>query len=219
MGNETSKVVVLGAAGTGLMMAETISRCDGLAFAGFLDDNAVKQKESYEGHQVLGSLADWTRLPDDHCFVSSLYGDKRNEHYCRLVEGLDIPAERLATVVDPSAVVSPAASLSPGVFVGPLCIVEPQAHLGPLCVLLGGVHVAHHVRLGNYVACANRVSLCGGATVGQASFIGAAACVRQYARVGSGATIGMGSVVISNVNDHQTVAGNPARPLQIEPRP
>ncbi len=215
MAGESLNVIILGAAGTGLMMAETIRRTDGLTFAGLLDDDPAKRADGYGGHKVLGPLDSWPELPDECAFLSSLYGPKRNVDFSMIIERLQIPAARWATVVDPSAVVSSSAALARGVFVGPLCVVEPEARLGPWSVLLGSVHLAHHVRLASYAACGNRVSLSGGVQIGQAAFIGAAACVRQYVRVGDHAVIGMGSVVLDDVARGQTVAGNPARLLTI----
>jgi sugar O-acyltransferase (sialic acid O-acetyltransferase NeuD family) len=213
MAAESLSVVILGAAGTGLMMAETIRRADGFTFAGFLDDDPAKQADGRGGHKVLGPLNSWSELPDDYGFLSSLYGPKCNAEFCETIERLAIPAARWATVVDPTAVVSPDATLARGVFVGPLCVVEPQAQLGSQSVLLGSVHLAHHVQLDDYVACANRVSLAGGVQIGRAAFVGATACVREYVRVGDRAVIGMGSVVLDDVAPGQTVAGNPARAL------
>jgi acetyltransferase-like isoleucine patch superfamily enzyme len=77
--------------------------------------------------------------------------------------------------------------------------------------MLGNVYIAHDSHLGDYVVCANSVSISGRVSIGEASFIGANATVRENTHIGSYTIIGMGSVVISDIADGHIVAGNPAR--------
>jgi acyl-[acyl carrier protein]--UDP-N-acetylglucosamine O-acyltransferase len=83
--------------------------------------------------------------------------------------------------------------------------------LGNWCVMLGNVYVAHDSRLGEYVTCANSVSIAGGVTVGSRTFVGANATVREYSRIGRDVLVGMGSVVIRDILDESVVVGNPGR--------
>lgn len=211
------QVVVLGAGGTGLYMAQCISRTPGWAFAGFLDDDPQKQKSGWEGWPVLGGLADWSRLDSRWLFLSSLYGAKRMQDFAILTDLLKIPTRRWASFVDPRAVVLPGAGIGKGVFVGPGSVVEPGARLGFRSALLGNVYVAHHSQLGSYVACANSASIAGGVRIGKNVFIGANATVREYVRIGSNAVVGMGAVVVNSVAAGTTVVGNPAQLLPREP--
>ena len=47
-----------------------------------------------------------------------------------------------------------------------------------------------------------------------ACYVGAGALLRQRVRVGTGALVGMGAVVLRDVPPSATVIGNPARPLE-----
>ena len=74
------------------------------------------------------------------------------------------------------------------------------------------VHIAHNcvVEKGAMViACAE---LSGSARVGQRSWVGPNASVIESRRIGEGATVGIGAVVIKDVEPGATVAGNPAKP-------
>jgi sugar O-acyltransferase (sialic acid O-acetyltransferase NeuD family) len=205
------QIVIFGAAGTGLLMAESVSRNIEVTFLGFLDDDAEKKAHGYYNLPVLGRLSSWEDLPSECLFLTSLYGPKKNCQFFELVKSLDVPESRWATVVDPSAIVSTTVTMGYGVYIGPGVILEPMVCLGNLCAMLGNVYIAHGSRFADYVVCANSVSIAGEVSVGEASFIGANAAVREYTHIGSRTVIGMGSVVLRDVADGQIVAGNPAR--------
>jgi sugar O-acyltransferase (sialic acid O-acetyltransferase NeuD family) len=79
-------------------------------------------------------------------------------------------------------------------------------------------YVEHDCVVGDYVTFAPAVKCNGNVKIGDYAYIGAGATLRQGTsekplRIGEGATIGMGAVVIENVPDGETWVGNPARPL------
>src|ERR1039458_7502841 len=86
--NDGSPVVVLGAGGTGLYIADCISRVEGCKFAGFLDDDLSKQEQGYEALPVLGGLNTWRQLDSNVLFVSSLYGANKMRSFHDLVKSL-----------------------------------------------------------------------------------------------------------------------------------
>ncbi|MCY1186010.1 sugar O-acyltransferase, sialic acid O-acetyltransferase NeuD family [compost metagenome] len=47
--------------------------------------------------------------------------------------------------------------------------------------------------------------------VGDLSWIGIGACVRQVLEIGSRVVVGAGAAVVGNISDNMTVAGVPAR--------
>jgi len=188
-----------------------------MSFFGFLDDDPKKQTYGYNDLPVLGGLCSWKELSHKCLFLTSLYSPKKNCSFFELVRSLGIPKSRWATVIDPCAAVSATATMGHGAYIGPGAVLEPMVCLGNLCAMLGNAYVAHHSRLADHVVCANSVSIAGGVSIGEASFIGANATVREYVRVGSRAVVGMGSVVLMDVADGQTVVGNPARPMRKYP--
>ena len=78
-------------------------------------------------------------------------------------------------------------------------------------------YVAHDCVIGDYVTFAPRVSCNGGVIVEDYAYIGTGAVLRNGTaekpiRIGKGAVIGMGAVVVESVPPHTTVIGNPAKP-------
>jgi len=209
--DKTQQVVILGAGGTGLLIADSVLRGPGSSLVGFLDDNVEKKSVARGRFPVLGALPTWKALPRKCCFISSLYGPKRNVEFYLKIRSLGIPDDRWANVVDPSAIVSSFATLGYGVYVGPATVLEPNVSLGNWCAMLGGVHIAHDTCIDAYTACANSVSVAGGVRVGPAAFIGANATVREYLQIGRSTVIGMGAVVVRDIPEGSIAVGNPCR--------
>ncbi|WP_075071156.1 NeuD/PglB/VioB family sugar acetyltransferase [Levilinea saccharolytica] len=206
-------IVVLGAAGSGIQIAESVERLPGARLAGFLDDAYAAQGSRFD-LPVLGSLQDWRTLPEDVLFLNSLYTAKKMRVYRDIVHSLGIPAERWATVVDPNAVLSPRAQVGRGVYVGPGVIVQPQVVLEDHVCILGNSYVAHDCHLERYACCANSVSLTGNVHIQTGAYLGANVSVRVGLQIGAFSTVGMGAVVLADIPPGEVWAGNPARRLR-----
>lgn len=86
-------------------------------------------------------------------------------------------------------------------------IIEDYAKVDNLC------HIAHNAHIGRnavIVACAE---VSGSCTIGENTWVGPNASIRDQRNVGDNTMIGMGSVVVKNVGDDETWAGNPAKEL------
>lgn len=76
------------------------------------------------------------------------------------------------------------------------------------------VHIAHGVKIGrNSLVIANAM-IAGSVSVGENAWIAPSVSVIQKTVIGAGAVIGMGSVVLKNVDPDTVVAGVPARKLR-----
>ncbi len=74
-------------------------------------------------------------------------------------------------------------------------------------------HIAHNVVLEERVEVIAGAVIMGSVHVGKDSWI-ATGMIRDQRRVGNGAVVGMGAVVVKDVPDGVTVAGNPAKPFE-----
>ena len=84
-------------------------------------------------------------------------------------------------------------------------ILEDYAKVDNLC------HIAHNAHIEKnavVVACAE---VSGSCVVGENSWVGPNACIRDQRNVGSNAMIGMGAVVVKSIGDNEVWAGNPAK--------
>lgn len=84
-------------------------------------------------------------------------------------------------------------------------------HIGERVLLMKGVHVGHDSVVHDDVEMAPLSNLGGHVIVGKNTRIGLSAVVKPFVRIGQGARIGLGSVVITDIPAHTCWAGNPAR--------
>lgn len=78
-------------------------------------------------------------------------------------------------------------------------IINTAASIDHDCVLEDAVHISPGARLA------------GGVCVGERSWVGIGASVKQLVEIGSGVTVGAGAVVVSNMPDDCVAVGVPAR--------
>ena len=120
----------------------------------------------------------------------------------------------MATVVHPAAIISRSASIGEGSVVFAGAIVNASAAVGEGCILNVASTVDHDCHLEDYVHVASGANIAGEVFVGRESLIGVGAVVKPFTRIGSGVTIGAGSVVIRSIADGLVMVGNPARELR-----
>jgi acetyltransferase-like isoleucine patch superfamily enzyme len=90
--------------------------------------------------------------------------------------------------------------------------VQPGATIGTHVILNNRAGVGHDAAVGDFVhmtAC----HLGSGSCVEEGAFLGIGSVVTPRLRIGAGATVGAGAVVIGDVRPGATVVGNPAREM------
>lgn len=73
------------------------------------------------------------------------------------------------------------------------------------------VHVAHNVEIGRHSLIIAHTMLAGSVVVGDHAHVAPGVMVRDWRNIGDGATVGLGAVVVKDVEAGATVYGNPAR--------
>jgi sugar O-acyltransferase (sialic acid O-acetyltransferase NeuD family) len=129
----------------------------------------------------------------------------------RETEAAAIAAASLATVMHPTASVSPHADVSAGSFIAAQAVVAPGARLGRCVIVNHGAVIDHDVALGDFSHIAPLVALGGGVQVGRRVLIGSGASVLPGLRIGDDIVVGAGAVVCENLSEPGVYAGVPAR--------
>lgn len=134
-----------------------------------------------------------------------------------LMERLMSEGRPLATIVHPSAIVAPSAVIEEGCVVARGAIIGPFARVGAGTIVTGAVLIGHHVDIGPHSFLGQGANVAGYVVTGPEVTIALGSIVREHQRIGAGATVGAGALVLHDVPDATTVIGIPARPMR--PRP
>jgi len=207
-------LIIVGASGYGREIIKYIDDINEVTpewnLLGFLDDNQ-KALEGYEcDYKVLGSIQGWQPKETEY-FVCGLAFPQVKR---KVVEILRAKGAQFATIIHPTARLSKHCHIGEGTVVTSNCSISDNAFVGDFVSLLGS-GVAHDAHIGNYSTLSGRCAVNGHAEVGEMVYMGCGVLVAPSKKIGEGATVGIGSVVISNVKPGTTVFGNPAKRLDL----
>lgn len=76
------------------------------------------------------------------------------------------------------------------------------------------VHVAHNADIGEHTALVAHSMIGGSVTIGAGSWIAPHAAIRDRRTLGKNVLVGLGAVVVKNVDDDETVIGVPAKAME-----
>jgi sugar O-acyltransferase (sialic acid O-acetyltransferase NeuD family) len=205
----------VGGCGRGIMplAREQLAAREGARLV-FVDDNAAEQ--DVNGHEVL-TLEEFMRIPaDGHHIAVAIAAPPARQKVADRCRGAGATFFEVRAGND---VVMDDVHIGNGALISPFVTFTSNIRIGDHFHANLYSYVEHDCVIGEYVTLAPGVRCNGNVHIGDHAYIGAGAIIRQGkpgepVRIGKGATVGMGAVVIADVPDGATVVGNPARLLQ-----
>jgi sugar O-acyltransferase (sialic acid O-acetyltransferase NeuD family) len=195
--------IVVGAGGHAKVVIATIEAAGGKVIA-VLDDDPSRRGTRVLGHVVEGP-ATAERIPAGIQVLLAV-GSNRARRELSLRLGV-----RYATIIHPSAVVSPSARLGDGTVVFAGAVIQPDATIGTHAIVNTSASVDHDCELGDFVHVAPGARLAGGVRLGEGVLMGIASSAIPGCRVGAWATVGAGGVVTRTIPADAVAVGVPAR--------
>ena len=179
---------------------------------GFVDDTPAKQLSLVHGHRVHGRDA-FSRWPQAH--VLAVPGSPNSyRSRGRVIDGLGIPTSRFATIIHPSARVSPLATIGRNVLIMAGVVVTSNAVISNHVCVLPNTVIHHDAVIGAHCLIGSNVTIAGGVRLEENCYVGSGTSVMNDLRIGAAALVGLASTIIRDVPPGATVAGNPARELR-----
>lgn len=212
-----NKLLIYGCGGLGLEILSYVkavhdsSRAAGPVVAGFIDDDMTSARiadarslwsldyQQFEGVE---------RVPNGLGVIIAI-GDPqvRAAAYQKSVAAGLIPQ----TIIHPTSVVSPTATIDQGCLLGPFSFVGPFATVGRNCIVNNYASIGHDAVVGESSVLSPYSTLNGSARCGERSFLGTASVILVGKSLGVSSKISAGSVLNSDTEDGALAVGNPAK--------
>jgi sugar O-acyltransferase (sialic acid O-acetyltransferase NeuD family) len=206
-------LLIVGAGGFARETAAAVAAAGGRQLLGFLDDRAELHGTAIDGVPVLGPVEAALDHPDARLLVCT--GNPYNYWSRRTLVGrLELPAERFASFVHPTAWLAPGTVVGEGSVLLAGVVATAAVTIGAHVAVMPGTILTHDGVIGDFATIASGVRLGGNAVVGEGAYIGAGVLVREGVTVGRWSMLGMGSLVLADVPAGEVWVGAPARRLR-----
>ena len=212
------KIIIIGGKGNGTVLASTIEDLNKKKktwkILGFLNDSNEKTLNSYP---ILGKISknlinNYLKHKDIY-FCWTLIAVNLKEKSADRLESLNIPANRFASIIHPTANISNKTKIGFGVSIHPFVNIGPNVVLGNHVQIFSNSIIGHDTKIRDYSYVANSSSIGAKIELKRGSFIGSNSSLIENIKIGKWSTVGLGSVVINSVDDKSVVAGNPAKKI------
>ena len=213
------KLVILGGRGIGMIAASIAQDLGYYEVLGFLNDFVTVGDTVgvYKKHKVIGTSKDVHKYLEDKdvYFFIGYIGMKNEKEVFEKISNLNIPRERFATLIHPSAIIPRGyCKIGFGVLISPLAQLSPDTTIEDNCILLPNSFLGHDSTMKRFSHITANAVVGGNVTLGRGVHVGTNATIRENINIGDFAIIGSGSVVLKDVPENSVYVGNPAKLLK-----
>ncbi len=193
------KLYIYGASGHGLVIADIAQLC-GYKEVVFIDDG----KQEYKNFEDIKN--------DNH--IPMIIGIGDNKIRAMLQQKAQDHGFCIATLVHPSAIISPSVAIGKGVVIMPNVVVNAKAVIGDGAILNSSCIIEHECKIGDFAHISPNAAFAGNVSIGSFTHIGIGCVVIQGLSIGQNCIIGAASVVIKNIDNNILAYGNPCKVIK-----
>jgi sugar O-acyltransferase (sialic acid O-acetyltransferase NeuD family) len=213
-GHRMKQVLILGASGNGLFIADMINQTfrKGLTdyeCVGFVSDNL----DEYQGFPVIGGFDKIETIKRDYYFIPAISVDCRPGRR-ELFRRLSIPPERFATFIHPTSFISANVTIAPGVIIAQNVSINTATYIEEGVRIMSNASIGASCRIGCYSFVSVNSCLADFCNLEPGCHIGLSSVVSQGVTVGDSSLLGIGSFLQKSVKGNEIWAGNPAKFLK-----
>lgn len=146
----------------------------------------------------------------DEVIVATGDNDLREKKILQLIE-MNI---QIATIIHPTATISPYAKISQGCTILAYTAININAYVGMGCIVNTGAIIEHDCIVKDFVNICPAVAMAGHVVIGNKTFMGISSTVIDDVAIGNNVTIGAGATVIGNIPDNSVAVGVPAKVIK-----
>lgn len=189
-------IYIYGSSGHGLVVAD-IAKAYGFENIIFIDDGD-NEYSTFEEIQKNKN-------------IPIAFGIGGNQVRAKLFDKVKNSGFEIATLIHPSAVISPSVTIGNGTVIMSNAVVNAKAIIGDGVILNSGCIVEHECVIEDFAHISPKAALAGAVKIGEFTHIGIGSNVIQGIKIGQNVIVGGGSMVIKDIDDNKKVAGVPAQ--------
>ena len=168
-----------------------------------------------DGYPVLGKLTDIPRLINEgYWFIFGIHLIARNYRTTELYNNLNLPKERLATVIHHTAFVDDTVVIEPGCLIMYNAYIAPRTHIGESVMIKANTNIGHDVKIGrlSHIAMGSTIVSC--AEIGECADTAVSSTLLAHVSIGNYSMLAASALATHNIPDGEIWAGIPARYLK-----
>lgn len=206
-----TKLIIVGAGGLGRevhsWLKDWVEHNSGYMIGGFLDDGSLSLNRFNHYADILSTIDAYEPAEDERLLVA--IGKPSDKKF--VVEKLLAKGAQFFTLIHPTAIVGENVKIGRGVLVCPFSVLSVDLTIGDFVTVNSLCTVGHDTHIGDFSTLSGHCDLTGGAVLEEEVFMGSRSSVLPKVRVGKGAVVGAGSVVLRAVKPGDVVFGVPAK--------
>lgn len=180
---------------------------------GYIDDDFHPEEERYKNLQkpLISSIDSYVPETDDVfiCAVGSANGREAT------VKKIMAKGGHFISIINRTSMIHGTVKIGEGVFIGPYTVIGDNVTIEDHVMLNTHSSIGHDAVLGEYTCVMSFVDITGHCQIGRKVFLASGCRMTPSTKIGEGAYVGIGSVVIRRVKAGTKVFGNPARPIDL----
>jgi acetyltransferase EpsM len=204
------KICIIGQGGHSKVIIDIINSLNEYDIIAHIDDkfSAIEKK----GSIIYGPISLSKQLAKD-AEVKFIIAIGDNKIRKGIAEKLNLKVDKFATLIHPSAIISPSAHIGFGTVIMPLVVVNAYSFIGNHVILNTSSVIEHDNQISNYVHISPNSTLTGLVKVKEGTHIGASVTVIPQIQIGKWSIIGAGTTIIRKVEDYKKIVGNPPKEI------
>ena len=172
-------------------------------------DDKSDALDEYSGYPpIISSVEDYLVQSDD-VFTCAIGDPAYKKYYIELILN---KGGSFISLISPRAIVRRNSKIGNGCIITHYSNVSVDTKIGDYVSILGS-GIGHDASIGNFSVLSGRVNINGFVQFGNEVYLASGTSVAPHKKLGDGAYIGIGSVVISNIKAGTRVFGNPAKKM------